>query len=142
MSGFNGATATPVNSNAASKQRDALSVYSKAQVDSAIQQSTAIKRVMATGGPFTTGSTVTFTISGTMPTWVCLRGRRWGYRSPLVMIDVNGDIQDDNNGFIVRDGSGDNSVAKISWKGASGNTLSMKVLSNTGGELHFDLFYT
>ena len=42
MSGFNGAAATPVNSNAASKQRDVLSVYSKAQVDSAISQSTAV----------------------------------------------------------------------------------------------------
>lgn len=45
MSGFNGAAATPVNSNAASKQRDALSVYSKAQVDSAISQATAWVRI-------------------------------------------------------------------------------------------------
>lgn len=33
MSGFNGAVATPVSSAAAAKQREALGVYSKAEVD-------------------------------------------------------------------------------------------------------------
>jgi hypothetical protein len=126
MPGFSGATGVPLK-----------------QMQDAIAQSTAIKRAVATGGPFTTGATVTFTISGSIPAWVYLRGRRWGYRSPLIMINVTEDAQtNDDNFFILRDASGENSVAKISWKGVSGNTLSMKIVSNSGGELYFDLFYT
>jgi hypothetical protein len=45
MSGFGGSISTPINNNSKNGVRDILDVYTKSQVDTAIQQSTATKDI-------------------------------------------------------------------------------------------------